>query len=313
MRSRGLGFPYCKRRNGNMLSPAETSFMTLRLDDSFNAYKAAGAVAFSSKIVTTSIQMARILITGSSDGLGSLAAQRLVKNGNTVFLHARNSQRATNAKKACPGAEDCLVGNLSSLAETKSLAAEINKHGPFDAIIHNAGLYRLGGINKTPDGLPMLTAVNVFSPYILTCLVKPTPKRLVYLSSGLHSGGDASINDITFQQRGASKYSDSTGYADSKLHNIMFAKAFARCFPESKCNSMDPGWVATKMGGSGAPGSPDAAVQTYVYLSTEVETSGGYWKPAARESSPKKEASDEQRQEKLLRVCEEVTGVKLEQ
>ena len=159
----------------------------------------------------------------------------------------------------------------------------------------------------------MLTAVNTFAPYILTCLVKPTPKRLVYLSSGLHSGGDPTINDITFAQRGASKYSDSAGYADSKLHNLMFAKAFARRFPESRCNSMDPGWVATKMGGSGAPGSPEAAVDTYVYLSTEVETSGGYWKPSVRETSPKKEAGDGERQEKLLRVCEEVTGVQLEE
>ena len=257
--------------------------------------------------------MARIFITGSSDGLGSLAAQRLVKAGHKVYVHGRNSQRASDAQKACPGAEGCLIGNLSSLAETKALASEINKHGPFDAIIHNAGLYRLGGINKTSDGLPMLTSVNTFGPWILTCLVKPTPKRLVYLSSGLHSGGDPSINDITFQQRGASKYSDSTAYADSKLHNIMFAKAFARCFPESKCNSMDPGWVATKMGGSGAPGSPEAAVETYVYLSTEVETSGGYWKPGVREGSPRKETDDVERQEKLLRVCEEITGVQLEQ
>ena len=254
--------------------------------------------------------MARIFITGSSDGLGSLAAQRLTKQGHTVFLHARNEQRANDAKKACPDAAGCLVGDLTTLSATKTLASEVNKHGPFDAIIHNAGLYRLGGMNKTSDGLPMLTSVNTFAPYILTCLVKPTPKRLVYLSSGLHSGADPSLNDITFQQR---NYSDSSGYADSKLHNIMFAKAFARSFPDSYCNSMDPGWVATKMGGSGAPGSPEAAVDTYCHLATNVESTGGYWKPGAREASPMKQADDMRKQEKLMKICEDVTGVKVDE
>jgi NAD(P)-dependent dehydrogenase (short-subunit alcohol dehydrogenase family) len=191
----------------------------------------------------------------------------------------------------------------------RSLASEINKSGPFDAIIHNAGLYRLGGKNATSDNLPLLIAVNTFAPYMLSCLVTPAPKRLVYLSSGLHSGADASLNDITFQRR---SYSDSSAYADSKFHNILFAKAFARRFAETKCNSMDPGWVATKMGGAGAPSSPDAAVDTYVYLATEVESTGGYWKPGVREADPKREAGDERVQEKLVKVCEDVTGVKCE-
>ncbi|RMZ77515.1 hypothetical protein DV737_g4340, partial [Chaetothyriales sp. CBS 132003] len=251
--------------------------------------------------------MVRIFITGSSDGLGSLAAQRLIKNGHTVVLHARNAQRAADAQKACPESQGCLIGDLSSFSGTKSLAADINKHGPFDTIIHNAGVYRLGGINTTGDEVPTLTAVNTFAPYILTCLVKPTPKRLVYLSSGLHAGGDGSISDVTFANR---NFSDAAAYADSKLHNIMFAKAFARRFPQSICNSMDPGWVATKMGGASAPGSPGAAVDTYVYLATEVKTTGGYWKPGVQEDYAKREANREANQDKLIQVCEEVTGVK---
>ena len=37
--------------------------------------------------------MARIFITGSSDGLGLMAAQLLVEQGNSVVLHARSQQR----------------------------------------------------------------------------------------------------------------------------------------------------------------------------------------------------------------------------
>ncbi|RMD44796.1 hypothetical protein DV735_g388, partial [Chaetothyriales sp. CBS 134920] len=251
--------------------------------------------------------MARIFITGSSDGLGSLAAQRLIKRGHVVVLHARNAQRAADAQRANPGAEACLIGDLSSVSGTKLLASELNKHGPFDTIIHNAGVYRLGGINKTGDGFPTVTAVNTFAPYILTCLVQPRPKRLVYLSSSLHAGGDASTSDVTFANR---NYSDAAAYADSKLHSIMFAQAFARRFPHSRCNSMDPGWVATKMGGPSATGSLEAAVDTYVYLATEVTTTGGYWRPGVREEPPKQEANEEANQEKLIKVCEAATGVK---
>ena len=70
--------------------------------------------------------MARILITGSSDGLGSHAAQALAKRGHRVVLHARNEQRARDAYKACPDAESVLIADLSDLTETKRLAEEAN-------------------------------------------------------------------------------------------------------------------------------------------------------------------------------------------
>src|SRR5690242_17111083 len=114
--------------------------------------------------------MARIFITGSSDGLGSIVAQRLVANGHSVVLHARNAQRAQDAKKACPGAENVVTGDLSSIAETKDIASQVNKLGNFDCVIHNAGLYR-GGFRKTSDGIPALAAVNTVAPYILTALI----------------------------------------------------------------------------------------------------------------------------------------------
>lgn len=83
--------------------------------------------------------MARILVTGSADGLGKLAAQRLIKEGHQVVLHARSDQRAKDALAASPGAETCLVGDLASVEATKKVATDANKLGRFDAVIHNAG------------------------------------------------------------------------------------------------------------------------------------------------------------------------------
>jgi len=251
--------------------------------------------------------MARIFITGSSDGLGSLAAQALVKKGHTVVLHARSSQRAKDAQNACPGAETCLVADLLSITETKKLAEEVNKLGDFDAVVHNAGLYR-GGFKKTEDGLPSIIAVNTIAPYILTCLIN-SPKRLVYLSSGLHSGGDATLKDLTFSQRGERGYSDGQAYADSKLHNIMMAKAIARKWPNVLSNSMDPGWQPTKMGGSNAPGDLNAAVETYVLLAEDTDATGKYFRPGRMEASPKAASDSTEMQDRLLKICEEITGV----
>jgi len=79
--------------------------------------------------------MVRVFITGSSDGIGLAAAKALSEKGHQVTLHARNADRAKQASEAVPKAEGCLVGNLSSISETKQLAEEANKTGTFDAVI----------------------------------------------------------------------------------------------------------------------------------------------------------------------------------
>lgn len=79
--------------------------------------------------------MVRVFITGSSDGIGLAAAKALSDKGHQVTLHARNAQRAKQASDAVPKAEGCLIGNLSSISETKQLAEEANKTGKFDAVI----------------------------------------------------------------------------------------------------------------------------------------------------------------------------------
>ncbi|KAF2430235.1 NAD(P)-binding protein [Tothia fuscella] len=263
--------------------------------------------------------MARIFITGSSDGLGSLAAQALVKKGHKVTLHARNAQRAKDAKSACPGAETVLIGDLSSMSETKKLADEINSLGTFDTIIHNAGLYR-GEVKRTADkpSLPSLIAVNTIAPYILSCMVH-RPKRLVFVSSSLHTGGDATISDLEWATRA---WRDYQAYADTKLHNILLSKAIARRWPDVSSNSLDPGWVATKMGGAGASGDLNAAVETYVMLATgdgmkgdgmTEEGSGKYFRPGRKEGLPKKESDDVAIQDRLLKECERISGVELPQ
>jgi NAD(P)-dependent dehydrogenase (short-subunit alcohol dehydrogenase family) len=194
--------------------------------------------------------MARIFITGSADGLGKLAAQLLVKEGHQVVLHARNEARARAALAAVPGAKQVLTGDLSSLAETRLLADQANQSGRFDAVIHNAAIgYRETQRSETPDGVPQIFAINTLAPYILTALIEK-PKRLVYLSSGLHQSADPTLRDPLWQER---EWNGMAAYSETKFHDALLAFAAARLWPDVFSNAVEPGWVPTKMGGAGAP------------------------------------------------------------
>ena len=193
--------------------------------------------------------MRRVFITGSSDGLGRMAAQLLVEQGHGVVLHARSQQRGREALAVVPQAETVVIGDLASIHQTRSVAEQVNALGSFDAVIHNAGVgYRESRRIATEDGLPHVFAVNTLAPYILSALIH-RPKRLVYLSSGLHQSGDTSLKDLTWEERA---WRGQQAYSDTKLHDVLLAFAIARRWPEVLSNALEPGWVATKMGGAGA-------------------------------------------------------------
>lgn len=255
--------------------------------------------------------MARVFITGSSDGLGRMAAQLLVEQGHRVVLHARNEQRGQESMAAVPGAEAVVVGDLTSIAQTRGVAEQVNARGSFDAVIHNAGVgYRERHRIATEDGLPHVFAVNTLAPYILTALIH-RPKRLVYLSSGLHRSGDASLKDLTWEHR---PWQGQQAYSDTKFHDVLLAFAIARRWPDVLSNALEPGWVATKMGGAGAPDDLDAGHRTQVWLAVSDDpaaTVTGEYFYHMRLRAPNAATRDVERQEKLIEACAGFCGVEL--
>ena len=252
--------------------------------------------------------MARVFITGSSDGLGLMTGQLLVSEGHQVVLHGRNDARAADAKKALPQAEAIVTGDLASIAATKDLAAQVNALGPFDAVIHNAAVGYREELRLTSDGVPHLFAINTLAPYVLTMLIE-RPKRLVYLSSGMHERANANLDDILWRKR---KWDGSTAYAESKLHDVLLAFCVARLWTNVLSNAMTPGWVPTKMGGAGAPDDIAQAHLTQAWLATsddaEARTTGGYFYHLKRRE-PNREASEISVQDRLVAICGEISGV----
>src|SRR4029077_7123762 len=251
--------------------------------------------------------MSRVLITGSSDGLGLMAARRLLTAGHEVILHARNQGRARDARSAAPNAYGVVVGDLASIEETRGLADQANRLGPFDAVIHNAGVGNREARIETVDGLEHIFAINVLAPYLLTALIKQ-PKRLIYLSSGMHRGGEPDLTDLQWKRR---RWSAWQAYSDSKLFDAVLALAMARRWPAVLSNAVDPGWVATKMGGPGAPGDLDRGSETQVWLAVSQDSaamvSGAYFYHKKRQDAHPA-ARDASFQDGLLAACEALTG-----
>ena len=253
--------------------------------------------------------MARVFITGSADGLGRNAARLLVERGHAVVLHARHETRVRDAIAAVPGAERALVADLASLAEVRRLASEANALGRFDAVIHNAAVgYREKRRLVTEDGFSHVLAVNTLAPYVLTALMIP-PKRLVTVSSELHRRGRPTLDDLDWERRA---WNGTQAYSDTKLHDALLAFAVARRWPGTMSNALEPGWVATKMGGPRATGDLDAAHRTQVWLAVSDDPSaavtGGYFFHQ-RPRAASRAASDVALQDSLIAACERMTGV----
>ena len=240
--------------------------------------------------------MTRIFITGSADGLGQLSAKSLIEEGHHVVLHARNAERGRDAIKKNPEAEAVVTGDLSNMEETKNLADQVNRLGTFDVVIHNAGVYQTSA--------KQIFAVNTIAPYILTCLIEK-PKRLIYLSSGMHLHGHSKLENF---KTGI----DRITYSDSKLHVLLLCMTVARKWPDVYSNAVDPGWVPTKMGGRGAPDNLQQGYETQVWLAAgndeKALVSGRYFfHRKERHHNP--EADDILLQERFLNLCKEITGI----
>ncbi|GAB3274272.1 SDR family NAD(P)-dependent oxidoreductase [Kineosporia babensis] len=229
--------------------------------------------------------MARVLITGASAGLGLNTARALTDAGHDVVVHARGSGRMPDWPKV-------VLGDLSDLQETRGVAEQAQEHGPFTAVIHNAG---------TMDPAHAF-AVNVIAPYVLTALLE-RPERLIYLTSSMHRGGSDDLGRIGKRR---------VTYSDSKLYVTALSAAWATRWPGTVTHAVDPGWVPTRMGGSGAPDDLVAGHETQTWLATADRidpSTGGYWHHR-RTQDPHPAVTNGRFQQQLLDLLGPHTGVK---
>jgi NAD(P)-dependent dehydrogenase (short-subunit alcohol dehydrogenase family) len=241
--------------------------------------------------------MKRILITRSTDGVGRATAEALLGDGHHVVVHARARARLAAVQHLIDGGAEAIVGDLSRLDEIHDLVEQANSLGPFDAVVHNAGVMQRA-----------VLPVNVTGPYLMTAGIV-RPGRLIYLSSSMHRGGHPDLAGVDWTGK-----RETHSYSDAKLFVTTLMAAVARLRPEVVAHAVDPGWVSTRMGGPGASDDVALAHVTQVWLATtadpEALVSGHYWHHQ-RTEKPHPAVHDEAFQDALLSSLAEQTGVAL--
>ncbi|SNS01607.1 NAD(P)-dependent dehydrogenase, short-chain alcohol dehydrogenase family [Dokdonia pacifica] len=193
-----------------------------------------------------------ILITGSTDGIGKLAATQFATNGHVVYLHGRNADKlaATISEIKTISQNKQVHGFIADFSDLNSVHAMIlqiqNEVPKLDVLINNAGIFK-SPISKSKDDIDIRFAVNYFAPYILTqqlipLLEKSTQPRIVNLSSAAQS--PVSLNALVGQE----EITTQAAYAQSKLALTMWNTYLAMTYKNITSIAVNPGSLLnTKM------------------------------------------------------------------
>jgi NAD(P)-dependent dehydrogenase (short-subunit alcohol dehydrogenase family) len=247
-----------------------------------------------------------VLVTGATDGIGEEIARELAARGARVIVHGRGRERAEAARERT-GAAAIAVADLASFAQVRAMVEELE--GPLDALVNNAGIgYGTApprGV-RTEDGHEPTWQVNFLSAFLLTELLRERLKggRVVHVSSGVHSSGS-----VDLEQPDEPRYA--TPYAQSKIALVMVAREQGERWRDGDgpaVNSCSPGWIATKMGGSGGGSLADGA-DTPVWLLTEPSLDGvtGRYFWQRREEQPNPQAEDATARTRLVELARAAT------
>ena len=240
----------------------------------------------------------RILVTGSTDGIGKQTALELLQRAARVIVHGSSAEKVERTRAELvklTGAEpEGWACDFSSLAQVREAARRLKQVYPkLDVLVNNAGLMSKER-KLSHDGYELTFAVNHLAPFLLTNLLLPAldaaaPSRIVNVSSQVHRGAKLDLTDL-HSERGYSGYA---AYAQSKLCNLLFTQELARRLDSRKttANALHPGVVGTRLlreGFSGYSGSESlaegAATSVYLAVSPEVAQVTGKYFQRSREA-----------------------------
>lgn len=253
-----------------------------------------------------------ILITGATDGIGLLTAQKLSASGHTVLLHGRNPDKLAQAAQTMHGTVETYVADLSDLGQTTTFADAVRaKHDHLDVLINNAGVLRLPN-PVTPSGLDARFVVNTLAPYVLTQRLLPIiakTGRVVNLSSAAQAPVDVTA------MTGARRLDDMGAYAQSKLAITIWTQELAANLPTGPIVlAVNPGsLLASKMvkEGFGVAGS-DLSIGADILIAASLDDSfadksGQYFdNDAGRFAPPNPAAQDPTHRTEVMHAIEQL-------
>ncbi|MEM9394663.1 MAG: SDR family NAD(P)-dependent oxidoreductase [Pseudomonadota bacterium] len=253
-----------------------------------------------------------ILVTGATDGIGLLTAQKLAAQGHVVLLHGRSAAKLDAAKHAVGGTSQTYRADLSSISDTLSFSdAVAADHSQIDVLINNAGVLKTAS-PRLPSGQDIRFVVNTFAPYVLTKAllpIIPSDGRVINLSSAAQAPVNAQA------MRGGITMSDMDAYAQSKLAITIWSQEMAKTLPDGPVViAVNPGsLLASKMvkEGFGIEGS-DLSIGADILCrlaldETHANDTGKYWdNDAGRFTAPHDAASDPRQIQTVMDVLGEL-------
>ena len=198
------------------------------------------------------------IVTGGNTGLGFKTTLELARNGASVVLACRNSEKGEMAIKrlrhSIPKAELSVIPlDLTCDQSIEDFAKQFShKHSQLDILVNNAAVVNLAQRQTTPEGLEMHMATNHLGHFALTGRLLPTllsadHARVVTVTSGGYKYGTIDFDDFNWQQR---PYHRVKAYGDSKLANLLFSYQLQRYFDSIGANTMSvsahPGLTGTE-------------------------------------------------------------------
>ncbi|MEM7030795.1 MAG: SDR family oxidoreductase [Chloroflexota bacterium] len=276
-----------------------------------------------------------VIVTGATAGIGKVTALEIARMGATVTIVGRSEtkckdivqmvQRETNNQRV-----DYLLADLSSIAQTKAVAAQIlDKHERLDVLVNNVGAIFMDR-GETEDGFENTFALNHLVGYfLLTHLLldrikASAPARIVSVSSSAHFQGVLNFDDLGAK----AKYGGIRQYAASKLMNVAFTYELARRLEgtDVTATALHPGVVATNFGLTNnrkwwakplrwvfdrmSISEADGA-KTSIYLATSPEVEGvtGKYFDDCKDVRSLDASYDQQTQQKLWAESERLLGL----
>jgi NAD(P)-dependent dehydrogenase (short-subunit alcohol dehydrogenase family) len=168
------------------------------------------------------------LITGATNGVGRVVAERLGAQGWHVLVHGRDRSRGEQVVseiQARGGSARFHEADLASMSAVRQLAEDVMKEHPgLHLLINNAGIgFGRPGAEReqSQDGLELRFAVNYLAPFLLThrllpALLEAAPSRVVNVAS--IGQEELDFDDLQMVHG----YSSVQAYCRSKLALIMF-------------------------------------------------------------------------------------------